>query len=121
MENVKNLKEEKCNFEPEDSFKGVDFGTALMLMKTGEKMMREKWGDKFIVFRQGYPQGIPCNKSTAEAFGMEEGDPFICNPYLQMHNDDGTNSMYNPSNDDIFAEDWCIYLTENEAKERGIV
>lgn len=120
MENVKNLKEEKCNFEPEDNFKGVDFGTALMLMKTGEKMMREKWGDKFIVFRQGYPQGIPCNKSTAEAFGMEEGSPFICNPYLQMHNDDGTNSMYNPSNDDIFAEDWCIYLTEDEAKERGI-
>lgn len=23
--------------------------------------------------------------------------------------------------DDIFAEDWCIYLTEDEAKERGIV
>lgn len=41
MENVKNLKEEKCNFEPEDNFKGVDFGTALMLMKNGEKMMRE--------------------------------------------------------------------------------
>lgn len=110
--------DEACD---DEDCEGVDFGTALMLMKNGEKMMREKWDDKFIVYRQGYPQGIPCNKSTAEAFGMEEGSPFICNPYMQMHNDDGTNSMYNPSNDDIFAEDWCIYLTEDEAKERGLI
>lgn len=44
------------------------------------------WNGKgmFVVYQKGYPQGIPCNKQTAEAWGLNEGDLFVCNPYLQI-------------------------------------
>lgn len=62
----------------------------------------------FIVYQKGYPQGIPCNKQTAEAWGMNEGDLFVCNPYLQIRQADGSHSMWAPSMDDILADDWVI-------------
>lgn len=62
-----------------------------------------------LYYRRGYPQGIPCNKQTAEAWGMNEGDLFICNPYFQIKNVDGSHSMWIPSVRDLMAEDWrCV-------------
>ena len=63
-----------------------------------------------MLFRsqKGYPQGIPCNKQTADAWGMKEGDSFICNPYLQIKQVDGSHSMWVPSIDDVLAEDWMF-------------
>ena len=86
-------------------------------------MCREGWTKDgiFIVYQKGYPQGIPCNKQTAEAWGMNQGDKFVCNPYLQIQLADGSHSMYSPTSDDVLAEDWCIYMTEDEAKARGIL
>lgn len=53
---------------------GMTFGIALELCKKGVKVAREGWNGKglFVVYQKGYPQGIPCNKQTAEAWGMNE-------------------------------------------------
>lgn len=86
----------------------MNFGQALEKVKAGEKIFRTGWNDErmFVVFQKGYPDGIPCNKQTAEAWGMKEGDLFKCNPYLQIKCADGSHSMWVPSINDILAEDW---------------
>ena len=89
---------------------GMNFGIALELMKKGCKVAREDWNSKgmFAVYQKGYPDGIPCNRQTAEAWGMKEGELFKCNPYLQVRQADGSHSMWVPSVDDVLAEDWVI-------------
>jgi hypothetical protein len=89
---------------------GMTFGIALELLKEGCKVAREGWNGKgmFAVYQKGYPDGIPCNKQTAEAWGLEEGDLFKCNPYLQIKQADGSHSMWMPSVGDILAEDWVL-------------
>lgn len=87
-----------------------NFGEALKYLKRGFKVARKGWNGKgmFVVYQKGYPQGIPCNKQTADAWGMKEGDSFICNPYLQIKQVDGSHSMWVPSIDDVLAEDWMF-------------
>jgi len=89
---------------------GMTFGIALELLKSGCKVAREGWNGKgmFAVYQKGYPEGIPCNKQTAEAWGMNEGDLFQCNPYLQIKQTDGSHSRWVPSVGDILAEDWVV-------------
>ena len=74
----------------------MNFGEALEALKAGKKLKRAGWNGKgmFVVYQKGYPQGIPCNKQTAEAWGMNEGELFVCNPYLQIKNVDGSHSIY---------------------------
>ena len=88
----------------------LDFGSALGCCKNGAKIARTGWNGKgmFVVYQKGYPEGIPCNKQTAEAWGINEGDTFICNPYLQIKNADGSHSMWVPSIGDVLANDWYI-------------
>jgi len=89
---------------------GLTLGLAIEAAKKGFKVARAGWYGKglFVVYQKGYPQGIPCNKQTAEAWGMNEGDLFICNPYLQIKQADGSHSMWAPSIGDALAEDWMI-------------
>lgn len=98
-----------------DSITGLDistftFGEAISRMKRGQKVARKGWNGKgmFVVYQKGYPNGIPCNKQTAEAWGLNEGDLFICNPYLQIKNVDGSHSMWTPSIGDILSKDWHV-------------
>ncbi len=88
----------------------MNFGKALEVVKTGKHIRRVNWNGKgmFVVFQKGYPDGIPCNKQTAEAWGLNEGDPFVCNPYLQIRCADGAYSMWVPSINDVLAEDWEV-------------
>jgi hypothetical protein len=92
---------------------GNNFSTALEHVKKGARISRASWEDYdvFVVYQKGYPEGISCNKQTAEAWGMKEGDKFICNPYLQIQNKDGSHSMWTPTIDDILANDWSIVLS----------
>ncbi len=97
----------------EKAYKQIDnmtFGLALEAAKLGKKISRTGWNGKgmFVVYQKGYPQGIPCNKQTASAWGLNEGDPFKCNPYLQIKQVDGSHSMWVPSIGDILAEDWKV-------------
>lgn len=88
----------------------MTFGLAIETMKKGFKVARRGWNGKgmFVVYQKGYPEGIPCNKQTADAWGMNEGDLFICNPYLQIKNPNRSHSMWVPSINDCLAEDWYI-------------
>lgn len=84
------------------------FGEALRRLKVGQKVARRGWNGKgmFVVYQKGYPNGIPCNKQTADAWGLNEGDLFKCNPYLQIKQVDGSHSMWIPSIGDVLSEDW---------------
>lgn len=86
----------------------MKFGEALELMKQGEKVTRKGWNGKgmFAVYQKGYPDGIPCNKQTAEAWGLNEGDLFKVRPYLQLRTAQGDHAMWQPSVSDVLAEDW---------------
>lgn len=86
------------------------FEFALKCLKQGKKVARSGWNGKgmFVVMQKAYPEGIPCNKQTADAWGMNEGDLFKCNPYFQIKNVDGSHSMWVPSVGDILANDWML-------------
>lgn len=91
---------------------GMDFGEAIRQAKAGKKITRKGWNgkDMFVVRQKGYPEGIPSNKQTAEAFGLEEGDLFKVRPYYQMRCADGSHQMWLASQSDIDAEDWEVVL-----------
>lgn len=88
----------------------MNFGLAIEAMKKGFRVARHGWNGKnmSVAYQKGYPQGIPCNKNTAEAWGMKEGELFKCRPYLQMRCADGTFQMWLASQSDILADDWYI-------------
>lgn len=88
----------------------LTFGLAVELLKKGFKVARKGWNGKgmFVVYQKGYPDGIPCNKNTAEAYGYEEGTLFKVRPYLQMRCADGTHQMWLASQSDILEEDWYV-------------
>lgn len=96
----------------------MNFSNCLDMLKMGYRMTRRGWngreGGMFVVLQKGYPQGIPCNKQTAEAWGMEEGNLFKCNPYFQIKNADGSHSMWVPSVGDLLAEDWQIHRVKKQ-------
>ena len=93
-----------------------DWGTALTLSQLGYPIQREGWNGKgmFVVYQKGYPEGIPCNKNTAEAWNMHEGELFKCEPYLQIKMVNGSHAMWVPSINDNLAKDWKIYKGEDE-------
>lgn len=95
--------------ETDDSFTH-SFSWALEMMKNGHKIHRSGWNGKgmFAVLQKGYPQGIPCNKQTAEAYGIKEGDLFRCEPYMQLKMVNGSHSMWVPSVNDCLSNDWAV-------------
>jgi len=88
----------------------MNFGKAIDGLKAGFKLARTGWNgrDMFVVYQKGYPDGIPSNKQTAEAWGINEGDLFKCEPYLQIKMVNGSHAMWVPSINDILAEDWYV-------------
>jgi len=87
------------------------FSMALDHLKTGRRLKRKGWNGKgmFIAMQKGYPDGIPINKNTAEATGIEEG--VVCKflPYLMMKTVDDSFVPWLASQTDILAEDWLFY------------
>ena len=97
----------------EKAYRKIDnltFGLAIEAMKKGYKVARKGWNGKgmFVVYQKGYPQGISCNKQTAEAWGINEGDLFRCEPYFQIKMVNGSHAMWVPSINDCLAEDWMV-------------
>ena len=88
----------------------MNFGEAIEEMKAGKRLARNGRNGKnmFVVYQKGYPDGIPSNKQTAEAWRMEEGDLFKCEPYLQIKMVNGSHAMWAPSINDVLAEDWEV-------------
>lgn len=89
---------------------GMTFGLAIEAMKKGFKVARKGWNGKgmFVVYQKGYPNGIPANKQTADAFGIKEGKLFFVQPYMQMKTVDGSCQMWTVSQSDALADDWQI-------------
>ena len=89
---------------------GMSFGLAIEAAKKGKKISRRGWNGKgmYVIYRTGYPEGIPCNKNTADAVGIPEGTLFKVRPYLQMKCVDDTFQMWLASQSDILADDWFI-------------
>ena len=89
---------------------GMNFGLAIEAAKKGKKISRRGWNGKgmYVIYRTGYPEGIPCNKNTADAVGIPEGTLFKVRPYLQMKCVDDTFQMWMASQSDILADDWYI-------------
>lgn len=89
---------------------GMSFGLAIEAAKKGKRIARLGWNGQnmSVAYQKGYPQGIPCNANTANAWGMEEGELFRCRPYLQMRCADGTFQMWVASQTDILEDDWYI-------------
>ena len=89
---------------------GMSFGLAIEAAKKGKKISRRGWNGKgmYVIYRTGYPEGIPCNKNTADAVGIPEGTLFKVRPYLQMKCVDDTFQMWLASQSDILADDWYI-------------
>ena len=89
---------------------GMSFGLAIEAAKKGKKISRRGWNGKgmYVFYRTGYPEGIPCNKNTADAVGIPEGTLFKVRPYLQMKCVDDTFQMWLASQSDILADDWYI-------------
>lgn len=105
------------SWSPKDVFEaayreidGMNFGLAIEAAKLGRKIARKGWNGKgmWVVYRTGYPEGIPCNKNTADAVGIPEGTMFKVRPYLQMKCADDSFQMWLASQSDILADDWYI-------------
>ena len=88
----------------------MSYGQATELAKTGSRIARKGWNGKgmFVVYQKRYPEGIPCNKQIADAWGLNEGDLFKCEPYLQIKLPNGSHSMWAPSVNDSIADDWEV-------------
>ncbi|MBR2507367.1 MAG: DUF2829 domain-containing protein [Bacilli bacterium] len=86
-----------------------DFGWALKMLKQGKRVQRLNWVfGTCITYQKGYPEGISCNKQTAEAWGISEGSEFKLKPYLQMRISNGSYLMWTPSVDDCLSNDWAV-------------
>ena len=94
----------------------MNFGDAVKVLKEGKRVARMGWNGRgmFVVYQKGYPQGINCNKQTAEAWGINEGDLFRCEPYLQIKMVNGSHAMWVPSINDVLAEDWLTVIKEED-------
>lgn len=88
----------------------MNFGYAIEALKNGKRVAREGWNGRgmFVVYQKAYPDGVPCNKQTADAWGMKVGELFKCEPYLQIKMTNGSHAMWVPSINDCLAEDWEI-------------
>lgn len=86
------------------------FDLALCYLKEGRRVQRDGWNGKgmFVVYQKGYPDGIPINKNTAEATGIEEGTVMKFHPYLMMKTAQGDFVPWVASQTDILAEDWSV-------------
>lgn len=105
------------SWSPKDAFDeayrpmtGLTFGMAMEAAKKGCKVARKGWNGKglYVIYRTGYPDGIPCNKNTADAVGIPEGTLFKVRPYLQMKCVDDSFQMWLASQSDILEEDWEV-------------
>lgn len=86
----------------------MDFSTALLKCKAGDKIARSGWNGKgmFVVHQAGYPDGIPINKNTAQATGIAEGTMCKFLPYLMFRTAQGDFVPWLASQTDILAHDW---------------
>lgn len=85
-----------------------DFGGALGFLREGRRVRRAGWNGKgmWLALQKGYPDGVPANANTAEAFGIPEGSTVRILPYIAMRTVDGSFVPWLCSQTDALATDW---------------
>lgn len=108
----------KDRIEPKDNYIGMNFSRALEMLQLGHHLTRLGWNGmgQFVVYQKGYPEGINCNKQTAEAWGLKEGDLFKVLPYLQIQLVNGNHAMWVPSITDLLATDWELAASDPDCQ-----
>ena len=96
----------------------MNFSRALEMLQLGHHLTRLGWNGmgQFVVYQKGYPEGINCNKQTAEAWGLAEGDLFKVLPYLQIQLVNGNHAMWVPSITDLLATDWELAASDPDCQ-----
>jgi len=89
-----------------------NFGEALTYLKNGRRVQRSGWNGKgmYITLQEGYPDGIPINKNTAKATGLQEGTICKIDPYIVMKTVQDSLVPWLASQTDILAEDWMLVV-----------
>jgi hypothetical protein len=87
-----------------------DFSWALKLLKENKKIQRSGWNGKgmYLVYKPGYPNGVPANEATAKAHGIEVGTTIVYCPYIEMKTVGNELIPWLASQADILAEDWQL-------------
>ena len=88
----------------------MDFGEAIRALKAGRKVSREGWNGRgmWLIYKKGYTDGVPANKSMSEAAGIPEGTVVKILPYLMMKTATGEYVPWLASQTDVLAEDWSV-------------
>jgi len=102
----------KDNFQPpEEEVKG-NFSYALNAVRAGKSAYRECWVFLNMITYCIYL--VPANKyevQTEQAKSFAENGLMNYNAYIAFRNSDNSISMYQPSNDDLLADDWIVIDT----------
>jgi hypothetical protein len=88
----------------------LTFSAALEAVKQGKKIARAGWNGigMYVVYKPGYPEGVPCNPATAKAHGIPEGTKIVYSPYLEMKTADNKLVPWLISQTDALADDWLV-------------
>lgn len=83
-----------------------NFETALHYIKNGKRVCRDGWNGKGM-----YLYYVPSNKyATATEIAKKDfGDYVEYSPYIAIKTVNNIVSIWNPSQMDMFADDWRIY------------
>lgn len=86
----------------------LDFSAALAALKSGQLAARLGWNGRgmYVFLQAGYPEGIPINRNTAQATGLQEGAVVKFPPYLQFRTAQGELIPWVASQADLLATDW---------------
>jgi hypothetical protein len=95
---------------------GLDFGTAVEVLKKGGKAWRKGWNgqDMFLYFVPA--ASYPAMTGIAKEFFGDTLVPY--RQYLALKTAQGDVATWSPSNSDIFEKDW--YVTENQTEVKPI-
>jgi hypothetical protein len=84
-----------------------DFSTALLALKSGERVSREGWNGKRMFIYMVGPGRYPPSTPSAEAIAEQQPDKLVpYGPYLAMKTATGEVVPWLASQTDILAEDW---------------
>lgn len=98
----------------------LDFSQALIEVRLGNKIARKGWNGngQWVVFQQGYPNGIPINGNTARATGIPEGTIMSFKSYLMFKTQEGEFVPWVATQTDLLAMDWYAWPVESEQGDR---
>lgn len=82
-------------------------------LRQGSRVMNSDWdAGEYIVWQEGYPDGIAINANTARATGISEGTVKKFSPYVMRHTAHGDFEPYVMSQGDMVSNLWQIGSTD---------